>query len=186
MEHKDAVQKIAVTIWGPRVSPVFDSARLLLIAELVDGGIAGMSSLEFDPGRPTQLVQLLRDRGIGVIICGAVSDGPADMLEAGGIKVIPFITGNVGKVLETYIRGNPEWTEFTMPGCAGNNFCCRGKIRRGCELTGSLPLGRQRRKIRQAPEVAAGRDSENYGSETVRGNIAEAVPQGVNIPIEEE
>lgn len=185
MEQKGPGQRIAVTVWGHRVSPVFDAARNLLIAEFVGGSIASLTSLEFDPDRPLQLVQQLRARNIAVIVCGAVSEGPAGMLEAGGIKLIPFIAGDVREVLEMFIRGNPEWSEFTMPGC-GRKICCRGKIRRGCELTGSLPPGRQRRKTRQATEAAAGEDSENMGRKAGRGKIAEAVPRGVNIPPEDE
>jgi predicted Fe-Mo cluster-binding NifX family protein len=180
MVHKDAVQKIAVTVWGQRVSPVFDSARNLLIAEFVDGSIANISSLEFDPDRPSKLAQLLRAQNIGVIICGAVSEGPASMLEAAGIELIPFIAGDVRKVLETFIRGNSEWTEFTMPGC-GRKICCRGKIRRGRELVSHLPQSGQS-MMRQLPEIAADKNSRKNGSETVRGNVVKAVRHDVDTP----
>ncbi|MDD3619762.1 MAG: NifB/NifX family molybdenum-iron cluster-binding protein [Desulfobulbaceae bacterium] len=132
------MQKIAVTVWGHRVSPVFDSARTLLIAELVDGRLGRMSTLELDPENPFQLMQLLRAQNIAVLICGAVSQDSAIMLENAEFEVIPFIAGNVQEVLETLSQDNPEWTEFIMPGC-DRRICCRGKIRRGSELLSHLP-----------------------------------------------
>lgn len=136
------VQTIGVTIWGHRVSPVFDAARNLLVIKLVNGSIAGLSNLEFDPDRPGQFVQLLRAQNIEVVICGAVSEGPAAVLEASGIELIPFIAGDVRQVVESFIQGTPEWSEFIMPGCE-KKICCRGKIRRGSELVRHISEWRQ-------------------------------------------
>ena len=174
-----------MTVWGHRVSPVFDAARNLLIAELVEGSIAGLSSLEFEPDRPLQLVQLLRARNIAVFICGAVSEGPAGILEAGGIKLIPFIAGDVREVLATFIRGRQEWSEFTMPGC-GRKICCRGKIRRGLELPGHLPHGRQGKDERRLPKGAADPAGRNNGGAGARENPAKAAGQGEGTAADEE
>jgi predicted Fe-Mo cluster-binding NifX family protein len=133
MKRKGARRKIAVTVWGQRVSPVFDSARTLLIVE-IDGDILGDASrLAFDPQRPLELLQMLRSQQVMLIICGAVSEEPASMLEAAGIELIPFIAGDVRLVLEKFLQGQPFGSEFRMPGC-GRSICCRGKIRRGREI----------------------------------------------------
>lgn len=66
------------------------------------------------------------------------------------------------EVRETFIQGNPGWTEFTMPGCGGN-FCYRGKIRQGCELNGSLPQGRQRGKHSRGPGLRPERTKQITG-----------------------
>lgn len=137
MEHERRVQKIAMTVWGGRISPVFDSARTLLIAEIIDNDIVRLSFREFDPDRPHRLVQLLRAQGIMVLICGAVSEGPAQVLETAGFELIPFIAGSVKEVIETFLMGTPVWTELTMPGC-DRKICCRGRIRRGYELAVNL------------------------------------------------
>jgi predicted Fe-Mo cluster-binding NifX family protein len=126
-------KKIAVTVWGQRISPVFDSARTLLIAEIQGRTLVGTSLLTFDPERPLELLQMLRAQQVMLIICGAVSEGPASMLEAAGVELIPFIAGDVRHVLDHYLQGRSFGSEFRMPGC-GKHICCRGKIRRGCEI----------------------------------------------------
>jgi len=179
------VQKIGVTVWGHRVSPVFDSARNLLVAELVNGRIEDLSSLQFDPGHPMELVRLLQAQNIAVIICGAVSEGPAGMLEAAGIELIPFLAGEAREVLETYIRGTPELAKFTMPGC-GRKICCRGKIRLGNELASHLPNGGKRGEYHRLTEIAADPDSGKNGSMSGRENAGKAVRHGAGTAPEEE
>jgi predicted Fe-Mo cluster-binding NifX family protein len=133
MKANNAGQKIAVTVWEQRVSPVFDSARTLLIAEIQGDALINTSYLTFDPDRPLELLQLLQAQKVMTLICGAVSAGPANMLETAGIELISFIAGDVHRVLETFLQGESLGTAFKMPGC-GKHICCRGKIRRGQEI----------------------------------------------------
>ncbi|MDD2466323.1 MAG: NifB/NifX family molybdenum-iron cluster-binding protein [Desulfobulbus sp.] len=139
MNARETGKKIAVTVWGQRVSPVFDSARTLLIAEINGKTLATTSLITFDPERPLELLHLLRAQQVMLIICGAVSEGPAAMIEAAGIQLIPFIAGDVQQVLEHFLKGRALNKSFRMPGC-GKNICCRGKIRRGRSIhAGHLP-----------------------------------------------
>ena len=124
---------VAITIWKHRISPVFDSARTLLIAEIKDNALASTSYLTFDLDRPLELFRMLRAQKVGIIICGAISEGPADMLLDAGFELISFIAGDIHRVLETLVKGDPLGEDFKMPGC-GKNICCRGKIRRGFEI----------------------------------------------------
>ena len=154
MKQKGAPVNIAVTVWGQRVSPVFDAARTLLIAEIDHGALMGTSLLGFDPAHPGELVRLLRARQVVVLICGAVSAEPAALLEAAGFDLVPFVTGPVSRVLEAFARGQAFDRELCMPGC-GAALCCGGRIRRGREIGGAGERGQGRRRIRQElPEVA--------------------------------
>lgn len=120
--------KVAVTVWEDRVSPVFDSARNLLIAEIENARIIDTSYQQFNPEMVSQLASMLRTEGVDVIICGAISEGPATLLEAAGFDLISFIAGDVDKVFKNFIQEDPVWTELIMPGCR-RNICCRGRIR---------------------------------------------------------
>lgn len=107
---------VAITIWENRISPVFDAAENLLIAEIHGGRIAGRKVLPLPAGPRDPLLPLLRGHGVDVLICGALCLGPAALLEAYGIQVISFIAGDTEEVLGRYARGE-DLTPFFMPGC---------------------------------------------------------------------
>ena len=135
---------VAITVWEHRISPVFDSARTLLIAEIKDSALVRTSYLTFDFNRPSELLRVLCAEKVKTIICGAISEGPADMLLGAGFELNSFIAGDVHRVLETVIKGYPLGEDFKMPGC-GKNICCRGKIRRGFEIAALKDNDRKRR-----------------------------------------
>ena len=111
--------KVAVTVWEDRISPVFDASRRLLIAEIENARVTDQSYVFFDPGRPGNLAKTLAMLDVPVLICGAVSQTPATTIVAGGITLIPFIAGEVDRVLEVYAKGNSLEPTFVMPGCHG-------------------------------------------------------------------
>ncbi len=130
--------KVAITVWEGRVSPVFDSAQTLWIAEILNSEIIGETYQDFNPNILQLLQEMLTKLGVNVLLCGAISEEPAYIIEVAGIELISFITGEVEEVLSTYIHGNPTWSKVTMPGCTKNVYC-RGRI---C----------QRKKIRHQTE----------------------------------
>ena len=114
--------KVALTVWENRISPLFDSARMLLIVDIVDRMETGRCFESFHCESPFSRAVRLSDLKIEVLICGAVSNLFADVVEARGIRIIPFITGLVDEVLDAYLTGRLDHSEFQMPGCnAGNN-----------------------------------------------------------------
>ncbi len=127
--------KVAVTVWEDRVSPVFDAAGTLLIAEINNSQITHTYHQAFMPEPVSRCVRILQAEEVGVLICGAISQEPADALEAAGLEVIPFIAGNINVILDNLVAGCREWTPLKMPGCA-RTVCCRGRIRRG---SGQVP-----------------------------------------------
>jgi predicted Fe-Mo cluster-binding NifX family protein len=135
---------VAITVWKQRISPVFDSAQTLLIAEIKSNALVSSSYLTFDCDRPSELLRVLCAEKVKIIICGAISEGPANMLLGAGFELISFIAGDVRRVLETLVKGDSLGEEFKMPGC-GKNICCRGRIRRGFEIA---PLNDNDRKRR--------------------------------------
>ncbi len=119
--------RIGVTVWGNIISPVFDAANTLLVADMNAGRIAHQERMQLYPGSPAHQVETLRQAGIQVLICGAVSEVPANMIEGAGIRLIPFITGQVDEVLQAYARRQLPAPGFMMPGCGSR----RRRRRRG-------------------------------------------------------
>jgi predicted Fe-Mo cluster-binding NifX family protein len=110
------VVKVAVTVWGNRISPVFDAARTLLVAEVADKKISGHYYTAFDPGSPVDLVNTLKKHQITLLFCGAISQIPADLIADQHIDLICFVTGNARQFLDSFARARTVEPKHRMPG----------------------------------------------------------------------
>ena len=112
--------KVALTVWENRISPVFDSARMLMVTRIENGKLGGRQNKPFHGASPLSRATQIVDLDIEVLICGAVSDFTAMLIEGRGIQVIPFITGNAEEILDAYVAGTLSDARFRMPGCNAN------------------------------------------------------------------
>lgn len=108
--------KIAITIWGNRISPVFDSADTLMIAEIKNSQIVSRIFEAFDPKASTQINSFFNHHKIDAFICGAITNIQSRQIEESGVQLISFITGNADKVLVSYIKKPQRISDFLMPG----------------------------------------------------------------------
>lgn len=119
---------VAIPVWSDSISPVFDASQSICLIVLDEAGHeTGRRTVEVPVSRPAQRVRLLVDAGAEVLICGAISTALAERVKAVGIRLIPFVTGNVESVLAGFLRGELPSPTYTMPGCGG-----RRHRRRGC------------------------------------------------------
>ena len=109
--------KVALTVWENRISPLFDCARTLLIVDIADQTATGRHFESFHYESPFSRAARLSDLGVKVLICGAVSDLFASVIETHGIRIIPFVAGAVDEVLDAYLAGILSDLKFRMPGC---------------------------------------------------------------------
>lgn len=109
--------RVALTIWENRISPLFDAARELLVVHVGENGMIERRHEPMDPQRPLRLAQHLMSRRVTTLICGAISETPAQIIEAAGITLVAFVAGSVGDVLEALSTGKPLLPVFSMPGC---------------------------------------------------------------------
>jgi predicted Fe-Mo cluster-binding NifX family protein len=108
--------KVAITVWGNRISPVFDSAQTILLAEIEQGEIISQKR-EFLPRLVASgLARMVAEKQIDTLICGAISERPALIIQQSGIALISFVGGNADRFLEDYAAGRPLEL-FRMPGC---------------------------------------------------------------------
>ncbi len=119
--------KVALTAWEDRISPVFDSARTLLIAEIKNGEIVDRQLEPFAPDMISRMPGRINALGIDVMICGAISQLPARIVEACGVRLIPFVSGQVEEVLASYANGAQIVPAFSMPGCGRRHGQERGR-----------------------------------------------------------
>lgn len=113
---ESAVMKVAVSTWNGRISPVFDVARTMLVLDVGEAGIAERHEQSLGDG-PAGRIERIADAGARVLLCGAISEPLAGMLAARGVRVIPFISGDVEEVIRAYLAGALDCPRFAMPGC---------------------------------------------------------------------
>jgi predicted Fe-Mo cluster-binding NifX family protein len=122
--RRENAMKAAIPIWNGRVSPVFDTAGRIMV--VTPGSGEGSREIhEIRTGGPGARVSSLRELGASVLICGAISNRMARHVEAAGIRLIPWISGDIEDVLEAFVSGRLSGERFMMPGCGG-----RGRRRR--------------------------------------------------------
>ncbi|MEA2062903.1 MAG: NifB/NifX family molybdenum-iron cluster-binding protein [Gemmatimonadota bacterium] len=109
--------KIALTVWEERVSPVFDTARTLLVIDVEKGREVSRSTEPLGDEIFSHRVDRLKKLGINVLLCGAISRPLSSMIAASGIEVVPFITGAVDEVLAEFLNQGLTDPSFLMPGC---------------------------------------------------------------------
>jgi len=118
--------KIALPVWEGRVSPVFDTARRLLLVDCDDAVEVARSEEPLTERLAPRRAARLMDLGANVLICGAISRPLASMLASYGIQVVPFVSGDAEEVLSTYLSGglrDPNIApRFLMPGCRRRRF----------------------------------------------------------------
>jgi predicted Fe-Mo cluster-binding NifX family protein len=95
-------------------------------------------------------LQDLRELGIEVLICGAISAGLKEMLQQTGIRVMSEICGEIEPVLAAYKTGRLSTREFLMPGCCARRWEAERKGRR-CQAHSTL-LGTMRRQRQRRTE----------------------------------
>lgn len=132
--------KMALTVWGNRISPVFDAAHILLVVEIENATIINRHYEPFHPESPTRLAVRLMEMNVAVLICGAISEMPANTLEANVIKLIPFITGDAVEVIDAYVKDVPFMPSFLMPRCSHKRYRRAGK---GKKHSARFPQGRE-------------------------------------------
>lgn len=106
-----------------------------------------------------QRLQVLRDRGVTNLICGALSPELHNYAHHLGIQIICGVAGEVSEVLQSFWRNQLDQPQFRLPGCrrpgrqrgrgAGEYGVCQ---RRG---GGPQPLARPGRNSRKAAGPAA-------------------------------
>lgn len=117
--------KAAFAHWNNRIAPVFDIARRIHVAEAQSGRIVTETEEALADDLPLQKAVRLAELGVGTLVCGAISRPLREMVAAYGIRVVPFVAGDLREVIQAWLGGGLEGGDFAMPGCRG-----RGRGRR--------------------------------------------------------
>lgn len=119
--------KVAIPIFGPRVSPRFDFAPGLLLFTLEKGKVVERGEICLNPLNASQRVERLRELGIQALICGGIDGYSAQVLEASQIQVIAWVAGEAEEAMECYLRGELTPGLNICPGFGRKRFRLRGR-----------------------------------------------------------
>lgn len=96
--------KIAITCWGSRVSPLFDTTRKVIIIDIDASGIQSSGEVDISLVKPFFRAGFLQDMGVEVLICGGISECYHQQLSALKIKVVPWISGEIDEIISEYVK----------------------------------------------------------------------------------
>ena len=128
--------KLAIPIYNSNISNVFDFAHRLLLVDIENGKEANRSEVALESQLLPQRAGQLKNLGVDVLVCGAISRVLANMVTASGIQVLPYVTGSIDDVLQAYLTGQLVKPEFSMPGCWPGARRGFGRRQRGCRWRG--------------------------------------------------
>jgi predicted Fe-Mo cluster-binding NifX family protein len=146
--------KAAFSVWDNRIAPVFDVARQLHLVEAKSGRIVSETEEAFADDFPLRKAMLLAELGIDILICGAISRSLAETIATYGIRVIPFVAGELGDVKCAWLSGGEDIRRFAMPGCCGRRK--RGSRSREAEMEDCAMRGRGRGGMGQGAGTGRG------------------------------
>ena len=109
--------KIGISVWNGQVSTVFDFAHELLVVELEGNKEIRRNIIDFGRDLPITKAAKLRQMGVQVLICGAISQPVSNFLNSAGIEVISFVRGRIDEILSAYFSGQLTDQRFLLPGC---------------------------------------------------------------------
>jgi len=108
--------RIAVPIFHKRVSPVLDNCTRLLVVDIDQGIETNRQELSLEKFSFVERFDLIKKMSVDVIICCAISEVMAHMIQGTDIQLIYGIVGDVNQVLAAYLSNQLDDASFHMPG----------------------------------------------------------------------
>ncbi len=113
--------RLAVAVWGCEVSPVFDFAHRILVVQCDSDQVQARYRYDIPDESMAARAERLRELGVNVLVCGAISNPLAKMVSGLGITLIPWKCGLIEEVLVAYFSGTLEDHRFSLPGIANQS-----------------------------------------------------------------
>ncbi len=122
--------RVAIPIFNGRVSPLLDVAGSFIYADIESGKVGDRHVIKVPGNSSLARINLLKEKGVSLLICSAVSRECACAVARMGITILPGIIGEVDEVLNAFANDVLDSEHFAMPGCCGRFRSGRG----GCSL----------------------------------------------------
>ncbi|MEN6437883.1 MAG: hypothetical protein ABFD97_04820 [Syntrophobacter sp.] len=108
---------LAIPVFRSRVAPVLNwCTRVFIVSEDEGGGMSGREII-LDDMNGFDRLRTLREKGIDILICGALSPDLLNYGRALGLRIIPGVAGFLDEVLAAYREKKLDQPGFRLPGC---------------------------------------------------------------------
>jgi predicted Fe-Mo cluster-binding NifX family protein len=122
--------RVAIPEHQGRVAPVFDCCRCVLVVEQCPKQEQLLFAEDWSNVAWFSRAGRLHDLLVELLICGGISCRMEEQIRRRGIRLIPWVVGEVWQVLGAYRTGSISDPQYAMP---GRLACMRGRYgqRRG-------------------------------------------------------
>ena len=121
--------KIAIPLFGTRISPRFDFSPEIRIITVEDGKVVHQENFPVAHLNLPQRLDQLASNGVNKMICGGIDGFCLNQLESKGIDVVHNVAGEAEIASDLFMKGR------LRPG-----FCCERRRGRGFVLGGEVPV----------------------------------------------
>jgi len=119
MKRQDSAEsrtRATLAVWQDRVAPLFDVAQQLLLVEFESGRIVREQRASMpDVPAASKAIRLV-ELGTQLLICGAISEALQSLIMAHGIRVMPFLAGDITEIEQALLSDSLDLPKFAMPG----------------------------------------------------------------------
>jgi predicted Fe-Mo cluster-binding NifX family protein len=126
------MSRTVIAAWQGFVATTLDFARTLVLVDVTDGQVTAKREMSLASDSPQAIAHSLEKTGAQAVICGAISAPLWVAVNARGIRIIPFVHGDVAEVIQACLDGTLKDERFLMAGCRperqGQRKCRRKRM----------------------------------------------------------
>ncbi len=120
--------KIAIPLFGTRISPRFDNSQGFLLVREESGDIIEQQEISAEDLTPLTRVRKLNELGVDTLICNGIDRASAQQLSFNEIRIYSWVTGEAEDALRCFLEGRLE--PGIMIGSDGHQ-CGRWRLKGG-------------------------------------------------------
>ena len=117
--NRSRASKTAFAHWDGRIAPVFDVAESVLVVESEGDKLLSETEARMPSDTLAGKAASLGRLGVEALVCGAISKILLEIIAARGIRIVPFVAGELKMVIRAWLGGELSGPSFQMPGCGG-------------------------------------------------------------------
>ncbi len=132
-EKKAEILRIAVpTDENENISGHFGHCESFMLYEIGPGGLNGRHAVKASGNGHASAIELMKENGVSVVVCGGIGREALEGLTAEGIRVVPGMSGDIDVAVAAFLDGTAaESGAATCSSCGqdedmGCGGCCSG------------------------------------------------------------